>query len=81
MILVGLGYGMEYAINNVMPIGALVASFYAGNEVLSIIENAGKLGLPIAPGLRKGLSALNMDKETAKVKSDEDEDTDRHNGA
>ena len=63
LILVGICYALEHYIKHSIPIGAAGAAFYSGNELLSIIENAGKLGLPIAPGLRKGLAALNKDDE------------------
>ena len=61
LMLVGVGYALELSIGHSIPIGPAVAAFYSGNELLSIIENAGKLGLPIAPGLRKGLAALNKE--------------------
>lgn len=49
-----------------------VIFFYIANEGLSILENAGELGLPLPAALKKSLEKM-QDKEE---KSDIDSDTD-----
>lgn len=41
-----------------MPLGAAVAGFYCAHELLSVIENAGRAGLPIPQVLRDALKKL-----------------------
>jgi toxin secretion/phage lysis holin len=46
-----------------IPVAQLVACFYSASELLSIIENAGKLGVPIPKVLRDSLNKLRADAE------------------
>ncbi len=61
LLLVTAGYWVQHWAGGGIPVGPAIAAFYCGNELLSIIENAGRLGIPIAPALRKGLAALNKE--------------------
>lgn len=59
LILVCLAYALEHMIR--LPIGTAAASYYASMELLSITENAGLMGIPIAPAIKRGLDALRGD--------------------
>lgn len=45
--------------------------FYLANEVLSIIENAGRIGVPVPPTLEKAVAVLKSKGETGEVKRSE----------
>lgn len=61
LMLVAAGFGIDRVVGSSLPVGTAVAGYYAAMELLSVTENAGKLGLPIAPAIRRGLSALNKE--------------------
>lgn len=50
-----------YLIRNGSAIRTAVIFFYLSNEGISILENTGKIGLPIPKGLKNVLEQLNKD--------------------
>lgn len=68
LMLVAIGFAIDRIVGSSLPVGTAVAGYYAAMEILSVTENAGKLGLPIAPAIRRGLAALN--KETDRDNQD-----------
>lgn len=64
-ILVGVGNLIDiYVIGNGSAIRTAVIFFYLSNEGISIIENAGVIGLPIPDKLKKALEQLNKEDKT-----------------
>ncbi len=60
--LVGIGNIIDdYIIKNGSAIRTAVIFFYLSNEGISILENAGKIGLPIPNKLREVLKQLNKE--------------------
>lgn len=60
--LVGIGNIIDvYLIKNGSVIRTTVIFFYLSNEGISILENAGKIGLPIPVKLKKVLEQLNKE--------------------
>lgn len=57
LILVGVGAVIEPHVGGV-PLGAVVAGFYAAQEALSIVENASKLGVPVPQVLRDAMGRI-----------------------
>jgi toxin secretion/phage lysis holin len=53
---------IAYAIDKVMGDGTLIRDaaifFYLANELLSIVENAGRVGLPVPPAIKKSIEVL-----------------------
>ena len=68
LMLVAVGFALDRVLGSSLPVGTAVAGYYAAMELLSVTENAGKLGLPVAPAIRRGLAALN--KETDRDQPD-----------
>lgn len=62
--LVGIGNIIDvYLINNGSAIRTAVIFFYLSNEGISILENTGKIGLPIPEKLKKALEQLNREEK------------------
>lgn len=61
IILVVIAFAVDRVFHSTIPVGIAVSGYYCAVEILSITENAAKLGVPIAPALRKSLAALNKD--------------------
>lgn len=61
LLLIALAHGLDHAIGQ-QVIQTVVVWFFLGNEGLSIIENAGKAGLPIPQKLRNTLEQLANEK-------------------
>ena len=58
--LVGLGHLLDYhIIGTASVLRTAIVFFYISNEGISLLENAGKLGLPIPQKIRKVLEQLN----------------------
>lgn len=63
--LVGVGNIIDvYLIKNGSAIRTAVIFFYLSNEGISILENTGKIGLPIPEKLKKALDQLNKEEKT-----------------
>lgn len=63
-ILVAVGHIIDtYVIGNGGVVRTAVIFFYLSNEGISILENSGKIGLPIPDKLTKALEHLNDEKE------------------
>lgn len=63
--LVGIGNIIDvYLINNGSAIRTAVIFFYLSNEGISILENTGKIGLPIPEKLKKVLEQLNKEEKS-----------------
>ena len=61
---VGVGHTIDfYILKNGSAARTAVIFFYLSNEGLSILENSGKIGLPIPVSLRKTLTDLNKEDE------------------
>jgi toxin secretion/phage lysis holin len=61
-IMVGIGNIIDtYLIKNGSAIRTAVIFFYLSNEGISILENTGKIGLPIPEKLKKALEQLNKE--------------------
>ena len=59
-VLVGLGHLLDYhIIGTASVLRTAIVFFYISNEGISLLENAGKLGLPIPQKIRKVLEQLN----------------------
>lgn len=58
LLLVALGYCFDHTKIITVPIGPATAGYYAAMEIISLIENSGKLGIPIAPAIRRGLAVF-----------------------
>lgn len=64
-VLVGIGNTIDvYLIKNGSAIRTAVIFFYLSNEGISILENTGKIGLPIPEKLKKALEQLNEEDKT-----------------
>ena len=61
LLLIALAHELDHAIGQ-QVIQTVVVWFFLGNEGLSIIENAGKAGLPIPNKLRNTLEQLASEK-------------------
>lgn len=63
-VLVGVGNVIDVnALNGTAVLRSAIICFYLANEAISIIENAGELGLPIPNKLRKLLEQLKSDND------------------
>jgi toxin secretion/phage lysis holin len=63
--MVGIGNIIDvYLIKNGSAIRTAVIFFYLSNEGISILENTGKIGLPIPEKLKKVLEQLNKEDES-----------------
>jgi len=63
--LVGVGNIADvYLIKNGSAIRTAVIFFYISNEGISILENTGKIGLPIPEKLKKALEQLNKEEKS-----------------
>ena len=61
-IMVGIGNIIDtYLIKNGSAIRTATIFFYLSNEGISILENTGKIGLPIPEKLKKALEQLNKE--------------------
>ncbi len=58
LILVGLAVAVDRILETPGTLRLAVSMFFISNEGLSIIENAGVLGLPLPKALKKALEAL-----------------------
>ena len=64
-IMVGIGNIIDtYLIKNGSAIRTAVIFFYLSNEGISILENTGKIGLPIPEKLKKALEQLNKEEKS-----------------
>lgn len=61
--LVGVGHLIDTALGSDHLVRDAVIFFYLANELLSILENAGRIGLPVPEALQKAVVAL-KDKES-----------------
>ncbi|MGM7683561.1 phage holin family protein [Cytobacillus sp. Hm23] len=57
-VIVAVAYQVDLAIGNGSIIRDATIFFYLANELLSIIENAGRIGVPVPNVLRKGVEVL-----------------------
>ena len=62
-IVVAVAVGVGELLGGSFPLREIAVSFYLANEALSILENAGRIGLPIPDALLKALEQLKKDKE------------------
>jgi toxin secretion/phage lysis holin len=64
-IMVGIGNIIDtYLIKDGSAIRTAVIFFYLSNEGISILENTGKIGLPIPEKLKKALEQLNKEEQS-----------------
>ena len=63
-IFVGIGHTIDfYVLKNGSAVRTAIIFFYLSNEGLSILENSGKIGLPIPNSLRNIFKDLNKEDE------------------
>ena len=63
-LIVSMGNIMDnYVLGTGSTLRTLVIMFYLANEGISILENAGQLGLPIPKKLREAIEKLNSSNE------------------
>lgn len=61
-VLVGIGNVIDInALNGTAVLRSAIICFYLANEAISIIENAGEIGLPVPDKLKKLLEQLKSD--------------------
>lgn len=58
-LLIGLASQLDYIFGSASAIREAVIFFYIANELLSIIENAGRMGVPLPPALTNAVAVLN----------------------
>lgn len=64
LMLVAISHAIDiYIIGNSAVIMTAVECFYIANEGISILENAGKLGLPVPPKVKEILEQLKNESE------------------
>lgn len=64
LVFVGIGHIIDfYVLKNGSAVRTAVIFFYLSNEGLSILENSGKLGLPIPNSLKNIFKDLNKEDE------------------
>lgn len=61
LLVVALAYVIEHAIGGTFPLREITIMFFVVNEALSMLENAGKIGLPIPEKLKDALAQLKGD--------------------
>src|SRR5574340_1109787 len=59
LLMVMAGAALEAAVN--MPVADAIAGFYAAGELISVVENAARAGLPVPDAIRDVLLKLNPD--------------------
>lgn len=67
MVVIALTYtvsNMIVGVDLAAPIGQAVTGFYIYVEVVSVLQNAAAIGIPIPDFLKKALDSLNPDKAT-----------------
>jgi len=69
-IMVAIAYKIDTILSDVHFLRDTVIFFYLANELLSILENAGQLGIPIPPAIRR---AVEVFRGRGKDYSDKDE--------
>ncbi|UZT28576.1 holin [Bacillus phage vB_BceS_LY5] len=58
-LLIGLAAQLDNIFGSASAIREAVIFFYIANELLSIIENAGRMGVPLPPALTDAVAVLN----------------------
>jgi toxin secretion/phage lysis holin len=67
-IMVAIAYKLDFILGEIHFLEDTVIFFYLANELLSIIENGGRLGVPMPPAIIKAVEILR-----GKVEDDKDE--------
>ena len=73
-VVIAVAFLIQNLFNNTVPLREIVISFYLFNEIFSIIENIGKLGVPIPEKLIESFEQLKPFQITRK------NDDDKENG-
>lgn len=63
LVLVAVAHSLDKVLGGNSFVQDAVIFFYLANELLSILENAGKTGLPIPSALTKAVAVLNQKSE------------------
>lgn len=58
LIIVALGHLVDTALGTASIVMDAVIYFYLSNEIISILENAGEIGVPLPPVLEKAIALL-----------------------
>lgn len=64
--IIGLAAQLDIVFGSASAIREAVLFFYIANELLSIIENAGRIGVPLPPQLTNAVAVLNGKSEKKK---------------
>jgi toxin secretion/phage lysis holin len=57
-VLIGVGYQLDQLFGHGSTIQDMIMFFYIGNELLSLIENAGRIGVPVPSALKEAVAIL-----------------------
>jgi toxin secretion/phage lysis holin len=63
-LMVAIGHQIDLALGDSHVFRDATIFFYLGNELLSILENAGRIGLPVPEPLRRAVDILKSKGET-----------------
>lgn len=63
LVPIGIAYQLDFLFNTSEMLRYTTITFYMVNESFSIIENLGKMGVPIPKQIRKFLEQLNENEE------------------
>ena len=62
-LIVALGHMVDTALGTASIVQDAVIYFYLSNEIISILENAGEIGVPLPPVLEKAIAILKSKSE------------------
>ena len=62
-LIVALGHMVDTALGTASIVRDAVIYFYLSNEIISILENAGEIGVPLPPVLEKAIAILKAKSE------------------
>lgn len=57
-VLIGVGYQLDRLFGHGSTIQDMIMFFYIGNELLSLVENAGRIGVPVPTALKDAVAVL-----------------------
>lgn len=64
-------------LNGILSLSVGATYFYLSNELISLFENYGRLGLPMPPQIKKAISALKSKSDVQSIRSERDDEVDK----